>query len=237
MNDIKREKSNMELWAEEEIRIACERERRNGTPEGEWDYGVSCYENALKAFRSLMEDGHSGFSIAITLDILNKLVKGQVLTPIEDVDDVWDICIYPYNTDYTVYQCKRMSSLFKHVYKDGHVVYVDIDRFECVHFTDPNITWHNGHVDKIVGEILPVTMPYVPHTYTVACEEFLTDRKNGDYDTLGILYAYDDSGHHEAINRYFAETEKGWREIMLLEYEQRRREANARKEAEKEKGK
>lgn len=32
MNDIKREKSNMELWAEEEIRIACERERRNGTP-------------------------------------------------------------------------------------------------------------------------------------------------------------------------------------------------------------
>ena len=30
----KREKSNMELWAEEEIRIACERERRNGTPEG-----------------------------------------------------------------------------------------------------------------------------------------------------------------------------------------------------------
>lgn len=26
MNDIKREKSNMELWAEEEIRIACERE-------------------------------------------------------------------------------------------------------------------------------------------------------------------------------------------------------------------
>ncbi len=39
MNDIKREKSNMELWAEEEIRIACKRERGNA-PEGEWDYGV-----------------------------------------------------------------------------------------------------------------------------------------------------------------------------------------------------
>ena len=34
MSDTKRKKSN-ELWAEEEIRIACERERRNGTPEGE----------------------------------------------------------------------------------------------------------------------------------------------------------------------------------------------------------
>ena len=29
MNDAKREKSNMELWAEEEIRIACKRERGN----------------------------------------------------------------------------------------------------------------------------------------------------------------------------------------------------------------
>ena len=38
MNDTKREKSNMELWAEEEIRIACERERGN-TSENEWDYG------------------------------------------------------------------------------------------------------------------------------------------------------------------------------------------------------
>lgn len=224
MNDAKREKSNMELWAEEEIRIACKRERGNA-PENEWDYSVACYKSALKAFRSLIEDHHSGGSISLTLNILNKLVRNKPLTPIEDTDDIWDICIYPYNTDYTVYQCKRMSSLFKHVYKDGHIVYVDVDRFECVHVNDPNIAWHNGHVDKIVGEILPVTMPYVPHTYTVTCEEFLTDRKNGDYDTFGILYAYDDSGHNEAINRYFAETEKGWREIELFEYEQRRRKA------------
>lgn len=40
MSDTKREKSNMELWAEEEIRIACERERHNGTPEGDCDYAV-----------------------------------------------------------------------------------------------------------------------------------------------------------------------------------------------------
>lgn len=86
MNDAKREKSNMELWAEEEIRIACKRERGN-TSENEWDYGVACYESALKAFRSLAEDGHSGMSIGITLDILNKLVKGQALMPIDDVDD------------------------------------------------------------------------------------------------------------------------------------------------------
>ena len=37
----KREKSNMELWAEEEIRIACERER-GGASEDEWIDGVAC---------------------------------------------------------------------------------------------------------------------------------------------------------------------------------------------------
>lgn len=37
MNDAKREKSNMELWAEEEIRIACKRERGNTSEnEGLW---------------------------------------------------------------------------------------------------------------------------------------------------------------------------------------------------------
>ena len=36
-------------WAKEEVKYACERERKNsGTPDGEWDYGCACYESALK---------------------------------------------------------------------------------------------------------------------------------------------------------------------------------------------
>lgn len=113
MNDAKREKSNMELWAEEEIRIACKRERGN-TSENEWDYGVACYESALKAFRSLAEDGHSGMSIGITLDILNKLVKGQALTPIDDVDDVWEERgTYLSGANYTTYQCQEDEFLIQ----------------------------------------------------------------------------------------------------------------------------
>lgn len=234
MNDAKREKSNMELWAEEEIRIACKRERGNA-PENEWDYGVACYESALKAFRSLMEDGHSGMSIGITLNILNKLVKGQALTPIEDTDDVWKKCVLS-DARCTEYQCKRMSSLFKNVYADGRIEYLDVDRFRCVTLNS-FACWRNSHIANIASEYFPITMPYVPHTYTVACEEFLTDRKNGDYDTLGILYIYDNSGEKKEVNRYFADCEEGWREIDRTEYEQRRREANAREEAEKEKGK
>lgn len=230
MSDTKRKKSNMQRWAEEEIRIACERERRNGTPEGEWDYGVACYESALKAFRSLMEDGHSRFSIAITLDILNKFVKGQALTPIEDTDDVWNKCGRAYKKDYITYQCKRMSSLFKDVYADGHIEYIDGSRFRC-RTLDSYAYWSNGHVSKIASEYYPITMPYIPRTYTVVCEEFLTDRKNGGFDTMAILYIYDSAGERKEVNRYFA-VEEGWREIDPAEYVQRKRKANAREEAE-----
>lgn len=231
MNDAKREKSNMELWAEEEIRIACKRERGN-TSENEWDYGVACYESALKAFRSLAEDGHSGMSIGITLDILNKLVKGQALTPIDDVDDVWEERgTYLSGANYTTYQCRRMSSLFKDVYADGHIKYIDVNRFRCVTLNS-SACWSNGHVTRIASEYIPITMPYVPHTYTVVCKEFLTDRKNGDFDTIGILYIRDNAGERKTVNRYFADCEEGWREIDPAEYVQRKRKANAREEAE-----
>ena len=80
----------MKEWAEKEIEIACKRERNgNETPEGEWDYGCACYQSALKAFNSLIEDGHSGFSISLTKNILNRLIEGKPLTGIEDTDDVW----------------------------------------------------------------------------------------------------------------------------------------------------
>lgn len=217
MTEWKREKSNMEIWAENEIKIACEKER-NGSPEGEWDYGVACYESALKAFRCLCEDGHSGMSMSLTTSILNTLIKGQPLTPIEDIDDVWLEGRRYGETDHTTYQCKRMSSLFKYVYDDGRVVYSDVNRFSAVYKDNPTVSWHNGQVDKIVGEILPVTMPYIPKTYKVVCEEHLTDRKHGDYDTLAILFVYDHNGFKHEINRYFDGDGEGWREIDEAEW-------------------
>ena len=59
------EKSSMEKsWAEREVEIACKHETPDRKP-GEWDYGCFCYESALKALKSLYEDGHSIFSIRI----------------------------------------------------------------------------------------------------------------------------------------------------------------------------
>lgn len=226
----KKKKSYLEIWAENEIRIACEAERGDAAEE-EWDYGVFCYESALRAFRSLVKDGHSGFSIGITLSILNRLVKRQALTPIADTDDVWEECVGG-RASCTTYQCRRMSSLFKDVYADGHVEYLDVNRFRCVTLNS-SACWSNNYIARIADEYFPITMPYIPRTYTVVCEEFLTDRRNGDFDTIGILYIYGDTGERKEVNRYFAEAEEGWREIEPSEYEQRRQmDAERRKEEE-----
>lgn len=116
---------NMADWAKNEIEIACKNERGDKNPE-EFDYGCACYESAYKAFQSLMEDGHSGMSIGFTKAILNRLIDGKPLTPIEDTPDIWND-LTDRQKDYTSYQCERMSSLFKDVYKDGTVKYHDVN--------------------------------------------------------------------------------------------------------------
>lgn len=130
-----REKSNMELWVENEVRIACEHERKaSGTKEEGQDYGCACFESALKAYRSLLEDGHSGFSIGMTKYILVRMIEGKPLTPIVDTEDVWSDARdrSGHRGEVVNYQCKRMSSLFKYVYADGTVKYRDVDRFSLL---------------------------------------------------------------------------------------------------------
>lgn len=206
----------MKEWAEREVQIACERENPD-RKEGEWDYGCACYESALKAFNSLMEDGHSGMSIGFTKQILNRLIDGKPLTPIEDTEDVWNKCVRN-NRGYTTYQCKRMSSLFKYVYPDGSVKYSDTDRVECVDFYSGS-TYYSGFISRIVDEMYPITMPYSANgIYKVCCRDFLYDPKNGDFDTIAIKYITTPESDVVGIYRYFKESDSGFIEIDWEEY-------------------
>lgn len=225
---------SMSDWAKREVEIACAREKQVSKEENEWDYGCACYESALKAFDSLCEDNHSGFSIHLTKSILDRLIDGKPLTPIEDTEDVWnDISdISDVRGEKNKYQCKRMSSLFKDVYADGTVKYSDVNRIICVDYHDSKNTWFNGKVCNVIDELLPIVMPYMPDNkpIKVYCEEFLTDRKNGDWDTLGILYAIKPDGKRVPINRFFkdSETGNGLDEIGMTEHIERIKKHEAR---------
>ena len=214
-------------WAKQEIEIAKEKVKSNGSTN---DYMTPCYDSAYKAYKSLCSDGHSGWSIKITRIILNRLIDGKPLVPIEDTDDIWNLYNnYEKNQIYTRYQCKRMSSLFKKVYPDGSVTYTDIDR--C-HGKDiiTGSTYHSNYIDNIVDELFgPIAMPYnASNTFEVSTEDFLYDKNNGDFDTIGVYYAQIvGTGVHININKFFAEDKNEWVEITKKEYDYRK---NHRKE-------
>lgn len=220
---------NMMDWAENEVKIACEKEHP-GLKEGEFDYGCACYKSALKAYKSLIDDDHSGFSWGMTASILKRLMDGNPLTPIEDTDDIWNKCFD--DDDHTTYQCIRRSSLFKNVYNDGHVEYHDNDQFICIDIHS-GCTYSSGLVRKVIGKKFPITFPYIPgDKIKVYCEDFLTDPKNGDFDTVGIIYCISKDGK-EDILKYFKESSNdlGWEEIDFNEYVDRKIAANKLKES------
>lgn len=202
-------------WADREVKIACKKED---------GYGAGCYKSALKAFHSLMDDGHSGCSIGITQSILNRLIEGKPLTPIDDDPDLWNECGGYDDEGKVVYQNTRMTSLFKDVFPDGTTKFNDVDRVTLVEIEDDGTetTWHSGLATKLVDEIIgPITLPYYPKAkpYKVYAQQFdSVDAKVGCFDTSHIIKIVDPDGNVIPCERFYAETVDGMVEIDKAEY-------------------
>ncbi len=160
----------------------------------------------------------------------DRLIDGKPLAPIEDTDDIWNACSWAYSDGSKLYQCKRMPSLFKHVFPDKTIAYTDCVRLCCVDINNPRSTYRTGLSRRVIDEMFPIVMPYMPgNLIKVYCEDFLTDKKNGDFDTVGIFYAIkteNDKQKKVEINRFFREPEgdeeRKWIEISKEEYEGRK---------------
>ena len=214
----------MSSWAEKEIEILKSKNKPDS--DEEFDYVGECAESALRAYKSLMSDGHSGMSISITAGILNKLIKGQALTSIEDTEDVWNESGGYCDEEKGIkqYQSNRMSSLFKYVYPNGTVKYSDIDRVTGINMAYPDATYTSGTLRDIVDEMFPITMPYSPKSksYKIYTEDFLTDKSKGDYDTVGYLYMITPEGERIELNKFYHEFNRHeeMKEITKAEYEE-----------------
>lgn len=212
-------------WARREVELACEKENPN-RKEGEWDYGCSCYESALKAYECLLNDGHSGYSFGVTKHILNRLLDEIPLTSLEDRDEDWikDESRSPSDKEYESYQHARRGSLWKRVYPDGKVEFHDNDRARAVNNDCPNALWCSGLTTKIIHELYPIKFPYMPQKepYILYEEEYLTDPKNGDFDTIEMIEIKTPEGDVAPVNRYFKESDEGWTEIDHAEFLERR---------------
>lgn len=222
---------SMTDWAEQECRIACKKENPDFNFDSEdFDYGCSCYKSALKAYKSLCEDGHSGASWGFTKRILERLMSGQPLTPITDDDffinnidrvpslggDKW-LEERGLKSDI---QCPRMSSLFREERLDGTVTYHDNERYYYRNIENPSDTYNSGA--EFLDKMFPITMPYSPRRdkYEIFAQTFLTDERNGDFDTKGILYMITPEGNRVDLNIYKTEKNGKFVDISKEEYEE-----------------
>lgn len=213
----------MSDWARKEVELFT---KQNGC------YDSSCARSALKAYMSLVKDGHSGSSISTTKSILVRLIEGKPLSPItEDDFNYSEVSGLSRQEGEKVYQCPRMSSLFKRVFPDGKVEYNDIDRSVGVE-GDNNWTYHSGLIDRIINEKYPISLPYFPSSrpFVVHTKEYLSNRKNGDFDTIWVRYYITPDGEKVEVNRYFFETfdneitENEFNELVQKHLERKRRE-------------
>lgn len=230
----KNNNKNMSMidWAEQECKIACKRENPNFNwdDENDFDYGCSCYRSAFKAYKSLCEDDHSGFSFSLTKKILERLMESQPLTTITDDDFFINIDKEMYNKmaesdEYckrrgikSSIQCPRMHSLFREESLDGKILYHDNDRYYYIDVENTSNTYHTDA--KFLDKMFPITMPYTQekNKYEIFAQTFLTDKKNGDFDTRGILYMITPSGEKIDINIYQTEKDGKFVDISKEEY-------------------
>ena len=206
---------DLNKWAKKEVEMLSKHSDQ---------YRISCANAAVEAFEVLLNQGHSGCSIGLTKGILNCLIDGKPLTALTGADDEWgDISYRSDKLGYTSQQNKRCSALFKHVYNDGRVEYSYNDRY-VFYKNGSDIGWSCGYADKYLDEIFgKITMPFYPGpAIKVYAEDFLFDINNGDFDTVGLLYAITPDGNRVELNIFLAETKEGFKRINLGEYEYRK---------------
>lgn len=214
-------------WVKKEIEISCKKE--NPKWDGKtFDYGCSCYKSALKAYESLINDGHSGASFAITKNILMRLLEELPLQPITEDDfhkeDEKSDNYLKLRKIKSHIQCSRMSSLFKEEDLNGNTTYNDINRYICIDI-HTKISYHNGLAGKILNRFFPITLPYYPNVnkYKIYTEDFLVDKRNGDFDTKAFLYCITPDGEKINLNIFYCEKNNEWVEISEDEYKERKK--------------
>lgn len=210
----------MTKWAEREIAAACKKENPNWDGKS-FDYGCSCYQSALKAYKSLMDDGHSGYSFSITKNILKKLLDEIPLSPITDKDFFIDKC-ESLESDESLrkrglkshIQCPRRSSLFREEDLKGNIKYRDIERYYCINAENPSDTFSSS-IDNFIDKLYPITMPYIPSSerFKVYVKYWLTDKSHGDFDVQEVIGYKDQEGKWHDYSEFIYHDGNGLRVI------------------------
>lgn len=197
-------------------------------------YLCVCLDVAFEAYKKIYDNDFFKVNKGRALShILDNLCYGRPLTAIEDTPEVWRKI--GFSNGVTSYVCNRYKNLTKHVDFNENITY--------------SIIYPGCGIDAITGalndidllndiynEMFPIKMPFIPpkekaYVYTA---DFAFDKKNGDFDTIAVLYIQKGNERIE-VNRFFREpyegnkeTYPGWVEIDIGELDYRMKTARVR---------
>ena len=212
----KKETNKHLLWAEHEVELACRKKNSNDNGDDGHDYLQACYDVALSAYEKCIKGNLTGAQFPVMTTILERLLHNQPLMPITDADflkegfSAEELSIMSPDDlrreGYRSYiQCRRCMSVFRIEYLDGRIRYKDLDRGYFVDIDNPSNKYMSDM--SFLDDMYPIRMPYYPSLkkFVIYERTFLTDEKNGDYDTKGTLYMLTPDGERVDLNIYRTE--------------------------------
>lgn len=130
--------SNLETFARDEL-------TRAGLFDKGSDYGGLLAEATMKLINVFADEGHSGMSASMAIQLFERLARFEPLTPLTGADDEWsEVCPGEF-------QNRRCS----HVFKDKDGAYDSTGRI----FREPSGACFQNFESRI-----PITFPYIPKT-------------------------------------------------------------------------
>lgn len=151
------EKSNLEIFAENELNIIlskCEDEEAI-----EMQRHIN--NDIMQMVQVFADQGHSGFSANYAINLLQKLLRYEPITPLTGADEEWTKLDY---NDDTTYQNKRCPRIFKNA--DGKAYDVEGKIFS----DDGGKSWYTCKDSRVYIEF-----PYVPKTEKVIVEKNIAE--------------------------------------------------------------
>lgn len=203
-------KEEMKKWARKEVdlaKIQCD-------PENVKSY--ENYEVAYQTYCKLLDKINNLNGKSEISSVLIDLLCENCLTPIEDIDDAWELQRDFYSEKdgkkirkWATYQSKRKASLFKKITfdedgKPATTSFSDVERYVCVDINTKQM-YRGGIGEVILNEVLPIKMPYQSDgKITVYTENFkYHDDAPSDFDTSGVLYIQLPNGMVMTVLRFF----------------------------------
>lgn len=205
------------------------------------------YEAAYRSYCNFLDEYEKLENTKIIKTVFAQLLHEENLSPIVDSEDDWtlvegfDPAAGNDNPGWSIYQCKRRSSLFKKVTygrKTGEVddlkaiTLRDIDRAVCIDINKPDCMYTGGMGPLVLDEMMPITLPYSPcGKIRIFTEDFkYHEEYEGNMDTVGVLYFRMPDGTMKEVKRYFKEDHESKQmvEISQSEYLSRKKRVEER---------